>query len=67
MNIVTNNAMYNATLSHWRKNLAIEGFVETVKELENKAAEESQRQKELQLDEDIDDVEIQEMVQSLQK
>merc|ERR1712062_83127 len=43
VNIVTNNAMYNATLSHWRKNLAIEGFVETVKELENKAAEESQR------------------------
>ena len=67
MNIVTNNAMYNATLSHWRKNLAIGGFVETVKELEHKTDEESQRQKELQLDEDIDDVEIQEMVQSLQK
>ena len=67
MNIVTNNAMYNATLSHWRKNLAIEGFVETVKELENKAAEESQRQKELFLNDDIDEVEIQEMVKSLQK
>ena len=67
MNIVTNNVMYNATLSHWRKNLAIGGFVETVKELEHKTDEESQRQKELQLDEDIDDVEIQEMVQSLQK
>ena len=59
--------MYNATLSHWRKNLAIEGFVETVKELENKAAEESQRQKELFLNDDIDEVEIQEMVKSLQK
>ena len=67
MNIVTNNAMYIATLSHWRKNLAIEGFVETVKELENKAAEESQRQKELFLNDDIDEVEIQEMVKSLQK
>merc|ERR1712062_409477 len=61
VNIVTNNVMYNATLSHWRKNLAIGGFVETVKELEHKTDEESQRQKELQLDEDIDDVEIQEM------
>ena len=67
VNIVTNNAMYNATLSHWRKNLAIEGFFETVKELGNKVVEESQRQKELFLNDDIDEVEIQEMIKSLKK
>jgi len=39
--------------------LVIEGFVETVKELESKVAEESQRQKELFLNDDIDEVEKQ--------
>ena len=58
--------MYNATLSHWRKNLAF-GEFDTVKELENKAAEDSRAHAELFKDEDIDEVEIQEMVQNLQK
>ena len=66
MNIVTNNAMYNATLSHWRKNLAF-GKFPIVKELENKAAEYARTQEELFMDEDIDSEEIQEMVQTLQK
>ena len=64
--MVTNNVMYNATLSHWRKNLTF-GEFDIVKELENKAAEYARTQEELFMDEDIDAEEIQEMVQTLQK
>ena len=64
--MVTNNVMYNATLSHWRKNLTF-GEFDIVKELENKAAEYARTQEELFMDEDIDSEEIQEMVQTLQK
>ena len=45
--------MYNATLSHWRKNLTF-GEFDIVKELENKAAEDARTQEELFMDEDID-------------